>query len=186
MRLEQRIGRVDRIGQEHDEIAVVNLFYEGTVEYDAYRAIRERLDNIEGQVGVYGAIVAAAAASSISKAYQDPAAVSELRETLIHLSLEQVPDIDWAAEPHPQSTSPVVTMADLESPLSDTKLLPDSWNVEARGGSHWQLERPGCPPCTVTTDREAFDYARERLEWWGPGHPAFDIALRQFTSDPAT
>ncbi|MCY4522406.1 MAG: helicase-related protein [Caldilineaceae bacterium] len=186
MRLEQRIGRVDRIGQEHDEIAVVNLFYEGTVEYDAYRAVRERLDNIEGQVGVYGAIVAAAAASSISKAYRDPAVASELRETLARLPFEQVPDIDWAAEPRPQPTNPVVTMADLETPLNDAKLLPDSWNVEARGGSHWRLERPGCPPCIVTTDRVSFDYARERLDWWGPGHPAFDTALRQFASDPAT
>ena len=186
MRLEQRIGRVDRIGQEHDEIAVVNLFYKGTVEYDAYRAVRERLDNIEGQVGVYGAIVAAAAASSISKAYRDPAVVSELRETLARLSLEQVPDIDWATELHPQSASPVVTMANLETSLNDAKLLPDSWNVEARGGSHWRLERPGFPPCTVTTDRESFDYARERLEWWGPGHPAFDTALKRFADEPPT
>ena len=186
MRLEQRIGRVDRIGQERDEIAIVNLLYEGTVEYDAYRAVRERLDNIEGQVGVYGAIVAAAAASSISKAYRDPTAVSELRETLARLPLEQIPNIDWAAEPRPQPASPCITMADLETPLNDAKLLPDSWNVEARGGSHWRLERPGCPPCTVTTDRESFDYARERLDWWGPGHPAFDTALRQFASNPAT
>ena len=186
MRLEQRIGRVDRIGQKHDEIAVVNLFYEGTVEYDAYRAVQERLDNIEGQVGAYRAIVAAAAASSISKAYRNPAMVSELRETLARLPLEQVPDIDWAPEPHPQSASPVITMADLEPPLNDATLLLDSWNVEARGGSHWRLEQPERPSCTVTTNREAFDYARERLEWWGPGHPAFNTALRQFASDSAS
>jgi superfamily II DNA or RNA helicase len=186
MRLEQRIGRVDRIGQTHDEIAVVNLFYEGTVEYDAYRAVRERLADIEGQVGVYGAIVAAAAASRMAKAYRDPAAASGLRETLARLPLEQIPDIDWAAEPQSHSASPVLTMADLERPLQDPELLPDSWNVEARGGSHWRLERPGYPSCIVTTDRDAFAYARERLDWWGPGHPAFDTALGQFAGDPAT
>ena len=171
MRLEQRIGRVDRIGQEHDEIAVVNLFYEATVEYDAYLTVRDRMDDIEEQVGGYRAIVAAAAASSIARAYRDPAAASELRETLARLPLEKVPDIDWAAEPHPRPSDPVVTMADLELPLNDAKLLPKSWNIQARGGSHWQLERSGHPPCTVTTDRKSFDYARERLEWWGAGTP---------------
>ena len=186
MRLEQRIGRVDRIGQEHDEIAVVNLFYEGTVEYDAYLAVRERLGNIEDHVGGYREIVAAAAASSIARAYRDPAAASGLRETLAQLPLERIPNINWAAEPHPRAADPVVTMTDLETSLNDPKLLPRSWKVQARGGPHWRLERSECPPCTVTTDRESFDYARERLEWWGPGHPAFDAALGQFAGDSAT
>ena len=48
------------------------------------------------------------------------------------------------------------------------------------------LDRPGYPSCIVTTARELFDYARERLDWWGPGHPAFDTAFRRFASDPAT
>ena len=186
MRLEQRIGRVDRIGQEYEEIAVVNLFYKGTVEYDAYLAVRERLGNIEDHVGGYREIVAAAAASSIARAYRDPTAASGLRETLAQLPLERMPNINWAAEPHPGAADPVVTMTDLEASLNDPKLLPGSWKVQARGGPHWRLERPECPPCTVTTDRESFDYARERLEWWGPGHPAFDAALRQFAGDPAT
>ena len=41
MRVEQRIGRIDRLGQEHRFIRIVNLHYEGTVEADVYRALRE-------------------------------------------------------------------------------------------------------------------------------------------------
>ena len=34
----QRIGRIDRLGQEYQVIRIVNLHYEGTVETDVYRA----------------------------------------------------------------------------------------------------------------------------------------------------
>ena len=43
MRVEQRIGRIDRLGQQHAHIRIVNLHYEGTVETDVYRALRERI-----------------------------------------------------------------------------------------------------------------------------------------------
>ena len=32
MRVEQRIGRIDRVGQRHATIRIANLHYEGTVE----------------------------------------------------------------------------------------------------------------------------------------------------------
>ena len=38
MRVEQRIGRIDRLGQVHKTIRVVNLHYEDTVETDVYVA----------------------------------------------------------------------------------------------------------------------------------------------------
>ena len=37
MRVEQRIGRIDRLGQRHPNIRIVNLHYEDTVETDVYR-----------------------------------------------------------------------------------------------------------------------------------------------------
>ena len=40
MRVEQRIGRIDRLGQEHPIIRIVNLHYDDTVETDVYRAFR--------------------------------------------------------------------------------------------------------------------------------------------------
>ena len=42
MTLEQRAGRIDRIGQERAVVDVVNLFYEGTAEHDAYEAVARR------------------------------------------------------------------------------------------------------------------------------------------------
>ena len=38
MRVEQRIGRIDRLGQRFTDIRIVNLHYAGTVEADVYVA----------------------------------------------------------------------------------------------------------------------------------------------------
>ena len=48
MRVEQRI---DRLGQQHEIIRIVNLHYEDTVETDVYRALRSRIGLFESVVG---------------------------------------------------------------------------------------------------------------------------------------
>ena len=51
MRVEQRIGRIDRLGQQNETIRIINLHYEDTVEADVYRALRERIGLFESVVG---------------------------------------------------------------------------------------------------------------------------------------
>ena len=65
-RVEQRIGRVDRIGGR-PKVQVSNFFYEGTVEEDIYRRIRDSHDWFSNVVGS-AAPVLAAAEDLISKA----------------------------------------------------------------------------------------------------------------------
>jgi hypothetical protein len=50
-RLEQRKGRVQRIGQVRDDIHVLSLRYAGTVEDDVYRALSERFGDIFSVLG---------------------------------------------------------------------------------------------------------------------------------------
>lgn len=59
MRVEQRIGRIDRIGQAHNTVEIVNYYYEGTVEADIYRALRQRINIFEVVVGPLQPILAA-------------------------------------------------------------------------------------------------------------------------------
>ncbi len=51
MKVEQRIGRLDRIGQTHDEIYVLNLCYQGSVEEIVYERLLRRLEEAQLIVG---------------------------------------------------------------------------------------------------------------------------------------
>jgi hypothetical protein len=51
MRVEQRIGRIDRIGQENDEVEIINYAYEDSIDGDIYEQLEERLDLFENVVG---------------------------------------------------------------------------------------------------------------------------------------
>jgi len=51
MRVEQRIGRIDRLGQQYGIIRIVNLHYQDTVEADVYHALRSRIDVFHKVVG---------------------------------------------------------------------------------------------------------------------------------------
>lgn len=51
MRVDQRIGRIDRIGQEKAQVHVINYYYAGTVEADIYATLRERIGLFETAVG---------------------------------------------------------------------------------------------------------------------------------------
>ena len=51
MRVEQRIGRIDRFGQKADKIIVTNLFIKGTVDEEIYDRLYKRIRLIEDGVG---------------------------------------------------------------------------------------------------------------------------------------
>ena len=51
MRVEQRIGRIDRLGQRAEKIHVVNLFYQDTIDARIYERLFERLRIFEGALG---------------------------------------------------------------------------------------------------------------------------------------
>jgi hypothetical protein len=51
MKVEQRIGRIDRIGQKHDPVRIINYFYEDTVETKIYDRLGDRINDFEEVVG---------------------------------------------------------------------------------------------------------------------------------------
>ena len=50
-RLEQRKGRIQRIGQRHDRVFVYNMRYRGWVEDRVHELLSQRLENIHGLFG---------------------------------------------------------------------------------------------------------------------------------------
>ena len=59
-KVEQRIGRIDRIGQELAEVLVVNLFLKDSVDDKVYRALRHRCGLFEHFVGAMQPVLARA------------------------------------------------------------------------------------------------------------------------------
>jgi hypothetical protein len=59
MRVEQRIGRIDRIGQSYETVRIHNFYYDGTVEAKVYRKLRDRINAFETVVGNLQPILAA-------------------------------------------------------------------------------------------------------------------------------
>ncbi|MDB9445325.1 helicase-related protein [Anabaena sp. CS-542/02] len=51
MRVEQRIGRIDRIGQRYPTVRIHNFYYDGTVEAKVYRKLRDRINAFANVVG---------------------------------------------------------------------------------------------------------------------------------------
>lgn len=57
MRVEQRIGRVDRLGQAADAVTVINLMHRGTIDDEIYRRLYERLGICERALGGFEAVL---------------------------------------------------------------------------------------------------------------------------------
>ncbi len=51
MKVEQRIGRVDRIGQKFSHVDIINYTYEDTVETDIYESLDDRIDLFKNVLG---------------------------------------------------------------------------------------------------------------------------------------
>lgn len=127
MRVEQRIGRIDRIGQPTPVIIVRNYVIPGTVEESVYGALAARIDLFSGLVGQLQPILGATeeAFRSIFRSPRSERAQAkekEIAQLLAHVDeLERsgldLGDDDPMPEP-PVSASPV-TLAELASCLSD-------------------------------------------------------------------
>lgn len=58
MRVEQRIGRIDRIGQIAPEVKIINLYVKDTIEEDTYYTLKYRIGAFEEVVGPLQPILA--------------------------------------------------------------------------------------------------------------------------------
>ena len=86
MRVEQRIGRIDRIGQIHPRVTVRNYFYQGTVEAIVYQRLDGRITSFENVVGqlqpIHGKVAQVIEAAAMTG--------KEQREALIAREVEAI------------------------------------------------------------------------------------------------
>ncbi len=184
MRVEQRIGRIDRMGQSHETIRIVNLHYEGTVETDIYRALRDRIRLFQSVVGRLQPILArlpgAIRESVLTGQGRDPHGRADLVDTIEREASEQDRsgfDLDAAAASDlvvPERPPPTVTMDDLDRIVGAGELMAPGHEVRPLGPREYALSAPGmAEPLRITTDPDYFEEHAESMELWSPGNPLF-------------
>lgn len=87
MKIEQRIGRIDRRGQESDVVNIYNMITEGTVDADIYDRCLMRIGVFERSIGECEEIL-----GNISKEVKDIALNAKLTDEERRYKLEQMAD----------------------------------------------------------------------------------------------
>ena len=184
MRVEQRIGRIDRLGQRHRRIPIVNLHYEDTVETDVYRALRDRIGLFESVVGRLQPILArmprTISETVLSGGRRSRQDAAELVDRIQQEAQEQerkgfdldaVTEEDLAMPPLPASP---VTMHDLDRIIGRADLMPPGTEIQPMGHQEYSLLAPGMKePLRVTTDPDYYEENADSVEFWSPGSPLF-------------
>jgi SNF2 family DNA or RNA helicase len=178
MRVEQRIGRIDRIGQKYDTVWVSNYFYRDTIEDLIYQRLADRIDWFEVVVGDLQPILAEvgevtrrlAMLPASEREAQLEREIAELRKRLQNkevesLNLDQYVNVD---DYQPGPASPV-TLIDLQQLLVSSQAtgylfkphpdIPDAYLL-TWGGTTWP----------VTFSRTCFDQYTSTVQFLSYGN----------------
>lgn len=166
MRVEQRIGRIDRLGQRHDQVWIRNYFYAGTVESDIYQRLGDRIHWFEDVVGVLQPILHRVATVIQDLAMLPPserqqvldATVAEIRREVEAVSVSAL-DLDTyldVEEDQPESAAPPVTLPQLESWMLQSRALGKCFSAHPQFSGAYTLTWRGRRHA-VTFDPALFD-----------------------------
>ncbi|MFM7635716.1 MAG: helicase-related protein, partial [Cyanobacteriota bacterium] len=191
MRVEQRIGRIDRIGQTHDQMQIINLHLDGTVEADVYKALKARIASFENIVGKLQPILAKASRSIAQatlanrkqreQARSEAVAAVENEPEIKGLDLDDgLHDLDAIKAVITQLQPPPLTLADLEAILDRPELLPPGCSATRIGACDFKWTQPGLDQeLRITCDPHYYEDHSDSCELWVPGSPLFPMQLSE-------
>ena len=184
MKVEQRIGRIDRIGQVNPTVRIINLGYADTVEVDVYFALHERIGLFTGVVGKLQPIL-----SRLPKEFEKAIlSGQEHREQVRHKVLSNINvlvdeaeasgfDIDEVSEADlqpPKFSEPPFMPSYLDTVLRDTSLIPASVECRELEPSTYALHMPNeTQLARITTSPAIFDDHFESHQLLLPDSPLF-------------
>ncbi|NJK39766.1 MAG: DEAD/DEAH box helicase family protein [Oscillatoriales cyanobacterium SM2_3_0] len=185
MRVEQRIGRLDRIGQIHPTVRIHNFYYDGTVEAKVYRKLRDRIDAFTHVVGNLQPILARVPtfierAVMSADSDEENVLMSDFDTTLetptLRPGLEEMTVMDVEADlleiRQLLPTAPIRS-DEIKQLFTQSKLLKQNGvQFKCLGAEVWQLTYKGRIH-NVTFDPEQFDQ-QPSLRFMSFGDPLFD------------
>ncbi|MBC7225315.1 MAG: hypothetical protein H5T59_13760, partial [Anaerolineae bacterium] len=161
-KVEQRIGRIDRIGQKQPVLPIRNLFLAGSVDMRVYQVLKERCGLFTRFVGHMQPVLA------LARSGLREGRVGEAAEALIQELLREAEALEKDAavtnafvESEAEQMPPVVPPArrrDVEEALRQLSPLEGPVRArEAKGAPVWTLRKLGRRVLKVTVDRETLE-----------------------------
>ncbi len=184
MRVEQRIGRIDRLGQAFEAVQIANLHYEDTVETDVYMALRSRIGLFQSVVGRLQPILARLPRlfEQVALAGRETDAAERRRiAEQVGRDAEAIPaggfDLDAVTEQdmaEPVRPAAVLDMDDLDRVLRRREVWPPGLSVRPLHPREYALSLPGLEAeLRVSTDPGYVEEHPDDVELWSPGSPLF-------------
>jgi ERCC4-related helicase len=186
MRVEQRIGRIDRLGQRHAVVRIVNLHYRDTIETDVYVALRKRIGLFQSVVGRLQPILSQLPKTITESVLRRPRATSETRAQVASEITSRVDvlerhrsgfDLDEFADRDietPTRGAPALALADLDAVIRCRDAMPPAVTVRPLGTREYGYLAPGMrEELRVTTDPGLFEEHPDSYELWSAGSPVF-------------
>lgn len=107
-RLEQRIGRVARLGQKAPEVDIYNIWYPNSIEAKMYHRIQQRLKNTNLAIGEFPEVMAKEIRDAVLKGeIESSAALEELRD-IRHSNQVKALEQLWSIEKPGLTTSSLI------------------------------------------------------------------------------
>jgi SNF2 family DNA or RNA helicase len=184
MKVEQRIGRIDRLGQQRPVIRVLSFAYKDTVEQDVFFTVGSRINLFQGIVGRLQPILSRLPRGFEELALADREARESARQRFIAELEQQVRDadergfdIDATVEGSldlPPLPAPALTLRDLDRAIQIARARPPEVDFRALDAGSYGLGLPGRSPIRVTTDPGAFEFSADNFQLFSPGGDAFE------------
>ncbi len=188
MKVEQRIGRIDRIGQVNPTVRIINLGYADTVEVDVYFALHARIGLFTGVVGKLQPILSRLPKLFETAILTGPAQREQARHKVlsnVNVMVDEAEadgfDIDEVSEADlqpPEFPTPPFVPSDLDTILRDASLVPASVECRELEPSTYALRMPGeTQLARITTSPAIFDEHFESHQLLLPDSPLFHRIL---------
>jgi SNF2 family DNA or RNA helicase len=184
MRVEQRIGRIDRLGQQHATVRIVNLHCRNTVESDVYVSLSRRINLFEQVIGRLQPILARLPRLISETVLLGQASDPESRGNLTARIESEAKaaatsgfDLDAAIDEdftEAERVSSPLSLDDLDLVIHATGVLPPGIEIHTMGAREYSYLAPGMfEHLRVTTDAAYYEQHSDSVELWSLGNPLF-------------